>query len=74
MLLQNVILGNLVRNNVRITCKGRVKLSVRIPSGQSHQHVGTMNLMISILAAQTSFVFCLHPSCPHVSRYMRCHF
>lgn len=48
MLLQNVILGNVVRNNVRITCKGRVKLSVRIPSGQSHQHVGMMNLMISI--------------------------
>lgn len=57
MLLQNVILGNLVRNNVGIMCKGRVQHSVRIPSGQNHQRVGTMTLMTSILAAQMSFVF-----------------
>ena len=57
MLLPNVILGNLVRNNVRIICKGRVQCSVRIPSGQNHQHVGPMTLMTSVLAAQMSFVF-----------------
>lgn len=38
-------------------CKGRVQHSVRIPSGQNHQCVGTMTLMTSILAAQMSFVF-----------------
>lgn len=57
MLLQNVIFGNSVRNNVGIMCEGRVQRSVRIPSGQNHQHVGTMPLTTPILAAQTPFIF-----------------